>query len=244
MSETLATLEAAMRADADALRIIGQNIANAEVTAYRRQVPVQVAQFDQVVESVTRAQGAEAALAPQTATVLDPRLGTMRPTGEALHLAIEGSGFFALKSPDGTLFTRRGDLHVGADGVLMSASGHAVLGQGGSIHVGSAIPTIEADGSVRVGNDVIDQLQLAHFADTAQLQYLGNGLYASPDGVAAAQSGQSSVRQGALEASNVTPVTEMVQLMETMRHFEAAQRLVRGQDELLEKAISELGRIR
>ena len=32
--------------------------------------------------------------------------------------------------------------------------------------------------------------------------------------------------------------------METMRHFETAQRLVRGYDQMMEKAISELGRAR
>jgi flagellar basal-body rod protein FlgF len=243
MSETMAVLEAAMRADAEVLRIVGQNVANAEVTAYRRQVPVQAAHFDQLVEAAGHEQ-VQSNLPPQTGAVLDVRAGTLRQTGEPLHLAIEGSGFFELAAPGGPLFTRRGDLRVSADGMLTSASGHALLGGGGPIRVDTALPAIDADGTVHINGEAVDQLRIVHFADPAKLRYIGDGLYASSEDLPATQAGHSTVRQGALETSNVTPVAEMVQLMETMRHFEAAQRLVRGHDEMMQKAISELGRVR
>jgi flagellar basal-body rod protein FlgF len=235
MSDTIAALEAAMRADAEAVRIIGQNVANAEVTAYRRQVPVQSATFADLVTEGTVA----------TEPVIDRRAGTMKSTGEPLNVALEGDGFFVLQGADGrAIYTRRGDFRVSADGVLTAASGEPVQGSGGPIQIGSAIPGIEADGTVRIGADAIDQLQLLHFANESKLQYLGNGLYADTGEAKPTDDGYAVVRQGFLERSNVAPVTEMVQLMETMRHFEAAQRLVRGYDELLQKAISELGKAR
>ncbi len=235
MSDTIAVLEAAMRADADAVRMIGQNVANAEVTAYRRQVPVQSSSFADLVSEgqVT------------TEAVIDRRAGTLKTTGEPLNLALEGSGFFVLQADAGrAVYTRRGDFRVSADGLLTAASGEPVLGTSGPIQIGSAIPSIEADGTVRIGADAIDQLQVMHFGNEAKLQYLGDGLYADAGDAAATDAGYANVRQGFLETSNVAPVTEMVQLMETMRHFEAAQRLVRGYDELMEKAISELGKTR
>ena len=119
-----------------------------------------------------------------------------------------------------------------------------MLGTGGPIYVGTAIPAIDSDGTVRVGPDVVDQLQLMYFGDEAKLRYLGESLYADAGDAAATDNGYAAIRQGFLEGSNVTPVTEMVQLMETMRHFETAQRLVRGYDQMMEKAISELGRAR
>lgn len=235
MSDTLAALEAAMRADADAVRIIGQNVANAEVTAYRRQVPVQSATFADLVT--------EGAVA--TEPVVDRRAGTLKSTGQPLNLALEGNGYFVLQGADGrALYTRRGDFHVSGDGLLTAASGEPVVGSGGPIQLGSAIPGIETDGTVRIGADAIDQLQVMHFANESKLQYLGNGLYADPGQAIPTDEGYAVVRQGYLESSNVAPVTEMVQLMETMRHFEAAQRLVRGYDELMQKAISELGKAR
>jgi flagellar basal-body rod protein FlgF len=236
MSDTIALIEAAMRADADAVRVIGQNIANAEVTAYRRQVPVQVAEFDSIVDAAAQVGR------PSAEVAVDTRAGTLKTTGEALDLAIEGGGFFVLESAGGPVYTRRGDFHVAADGVLSAASGNAVLGAGGPIQLGDALPTIESDGSVRVGADVLDRLQVVQFADEAKLEYLGDGQYANPHALAVSEAGYAGVRQGFLETSNVQPVAEMVRLMETMRHFETAQRLVRGYDQMMEKAISELGR--
>jgi flagellar basal-body rod protein FlgF len=242
MSDTMAMIEASMRADAEALRVVGQNIANAEVTAYRRQIPVQVGAFDAVVGSAALEGPDEPASAPNTEVAVDVRSGTLEATGQPLDVAIEGGGFFVLQATAGPLFTRRGDFRVAADGTLTSASGHAVLGANGPIHVGAALPAIGADGTVRVGTEVVDQLQLQHFADESKLQYLGSGVYADPDEAAAATEGYSLIRQGFLETSNVVPVTEMVQLMETMRRFETAQRLARGYDQMIEKAISELGK--
>jgi flagellar basal-body rod protein FlgF len=232
MSDTIAMLEAAMRADADALRMIGQNVANAEVTAYRRQVPVQSTSFATQLDAIA------------SEPAVDRRAGTLKTTGEPLDLALEGNGYFALQAAGGRVYTRRGDFRISADGMLTAASGQPVLGTAGPIHVGTAIPAIDSDGTVRVGQDVIDQLQLTYFGDEGKLRYLGESLYADAGDAAASDNGYAAIRQGFLESSNVTPVTEMVQLMETMRHFETAQRLVRGYDQMMEKAISELGRAR
>ena len=75
----------------------------------------------------------------------------------------------------------------------------------------------------------------------SQLTPLGGDLYTAaqlPEGNDAAR-----VRQGFLEASNVESVQEMVRLIETMRHFESVQRFVRGYDDMMGKAISELGKV-
>lgn len=241
MSQTIAMIEAAMRADADALRAIGQNIASAEVTAYRRQIPLGAPQFAQLLDASSNADAAAAE--PRSNVAIDMRPGTLRSTGEPLDLALEGTGFFALQSSSGTLLTRRGDFHVSVDGVLTAASGEAVLGESGPIHIGSASPAVASDGTVRVGSDVVDRLNIVQVSDAASLQGLGNGLYLSKDDAVAAGEGFAAVRQGFLETSNVAPVGEMVQMMETLRHFEASQRFVRGYDEMLEKAISELGKV-
>ncbi|HEU4653033.1 MAG TPA: flagellar hook basal-body protein [Steroidobacteraceae bacterium] len=239
MSETIGLIEGAMRADADALRVIGQNIANSEVAAYRRQVAVSRSNFADEMQSATIGQLAQSL---DEKIVTDSTPGTLKSTGEPLNLALEGNGFFVLQGPKGEVLTRRGDFRISTDGMLVAASGETVMGQEGAIQVGSATPQIEADGSVRVGSDLIGQLRLANVADANSLQYLGNGLYAAPGDLQQIDPGATLVRQGFLEGSNVEPVGEMVALMETLRHFEGAQRFVRGYDQLMEKAISELGK--
>jgi flagellar basal-body rod protein FlgF len=235
MSGVMNVIESAMRADAEAARVIGQNIANAEVTAYRRQIPLAAASFASVLD-----QSNEAAAAPPR-VAMDFKPGALRSTGEPTHVALEGAGFFVLASGSGARLTRRGDFAVSSTGVLVSANGDAVLGGNGPIQVGSSVPTIDNDGTIKVGDQVIDRLRIVDVADPSRLQYLGDGTFlAAPEHFVDAAS--VSLLQGHLEAANVTPIGEMVQLMETVRHFEAAQRYARGYDEMLQKAISELGK--
>jgi flagellar basal-body rod protein FlgF len=236
MSEVISIIRNAMQSDAEAVRVIGQNIANAEVTAYQRQIPLSDASFPEALAASVELQDA-----PRVA--YDSQPGTLRSTGEPLHLALEGSGFLAIESPEGVRVTRRGDLRVSADGFLTSATGDLLLGSNGAIHVGAAVPAIDSAGTVRVANEVVDQLRLVLVEHPEQMRYLGNGVFDAPaneivDGATA------TVRQGHLETSNVTPVGEMVQLMEVVRHFEAGQKLARGYDEMMKDAISELGRVR
>jgi flagellar basal-body rod protein FlgG len=72
---------------------------------------------------------------------------------------------------------------------------------------------------------------------------VGNSSYVLTEGEQAIDSPAPTVRQGFLETSNVQTVNEMVQLMETLRRFEAGQHFVRGYDDMVDKAISTLGKI-
>jgi flagellar basal-body rod protein FlgF len=241
MSEVLQMISGAMQADVAALRAISQNIANAEVPAYRRQVPVMAREaigFEQLLTTATS--GAAPAADRWDAVATDQTPGILKSTGEALHVAIEGDGYFTLQSSQGTLLTRRGDFHVSGDGVLTAASGDPVLGRNGPIVIGTATPSIASDGTVSIGGEVRDQLGVVTVPDSRQLHYLGDALYALPEG-AGTPLDEPAVRQGFLEAGNVTPVQEMVRMMETLRHFESAQRFLLGYDQLQQRAISELG---
>lgn len=235
MTDTFNIVRAAMHADAEAVRVIGQNVANAQVTAYQRQIPVNEVSFSEALDQV-------ATTDTQTRIALDSQPGTLHNTGEPLHVALEGTGFFGLRTQDGIQLTRRGDFQVSADGVLTSASGKPVLGARGLIEVGMAAPTIGTDGTVRVGTEIVDQIRVFNVSDVATLKYVGDAEFMAPaDQLIDADT--AVIRQGYLETSNVTPVGEMVQLMETVRHFEASQRLARGYDDMLQKAISELGKV-
>ncbi|HYM34760.1 MAG TPA: flagellar hook basal-body protein [Steroidobacteraceae bacterium] len=253
MSSTLQTIGAAMRAEADALRLSSINIANADTPAYRRQVmasqPMQ-AQFDSVLNQATTGATLQPIVAATTTLGIDMRPGTLKSTQEPLNVALDGSGFFVVQgSNDGgdvgsLLLTRRGDLHVSADGVLVTSTGAPILGAKGPIVVGTSIPTISADGSVRIDNQIVDELRIANVADGSKLQPLGDGTYRAAAADATEGERVTSVRQGFLETSNVAQVNEVVQLMETMRRFESEQKVALAYDGMLDKAISALGKVR
>jgi flagellar basal body rod protein FlgG len=237
MSDSIAALSEAMRNDAETLRVIGQNVSNIDTVAYRREIAVNRATFDEA-----SAEARAELLSPAFETVVDQRTGTLKSSGEALHLALEGPGFFVVEMPDGAgeALTRRGDFRLDGEGRLVTQQGMPVLGQNGPVQL-AGTPQIAADGTVRVGEDVVAQLRVAQVSPDAALTPLGTDLYSAaqlPEGDSAAR-----VRQGFLEASNVDSVQEMIRLIETMRHFEGVQRFVRGYDDMMGKAISELGKV-
>lgn len=236
MSDAIASLSDALRNDAEALRVVSNNVANLETVAYRREIAVTHATFDQATDDARAALGR-----PLTVqSMIDQRPGTLKSTGEPLHLALEGPGFFVVDTPQGEALTRRGDFRLDSDGRLVTWDGHTVLGAQGAIQV-AGTPAIAPDGTVRVGGETVAQLRIAQVAADGQLTPLGADLYSATQLPDADQSAR--VRQGFLETSNVESVQEMVRLIETMRHFETVQRFVRGYDDMVGKAITELGKV-
>lgn len=236
MSDAIASLSDALRNDAETLRVIGQNVANLETVAYRREIAVTHATFEQAAEEARAGIGRPLSVQ----SMIDPRPGTLKSTGEPLHLALEGPGFFVVETPQGEALTRRGDFRLDSDGRLVTKDGLVVLGGQGAIHV-AGTPAIAPDGTVRVGGETVAQVRIAQVAADSQLTPIGGDLYTAaqlPDADMSAR-----VRQGFLETSNVESVQEMVRLIETMRHFETVQRFVRGYQDMVGKAITELGKV-
>ena len=236
MSDAIGALAEAMRNDSETLRVIGQNVSNMDTVAYRREIAVQRSTFDQATDEA-RAE----LVTPQFDTVIDQRPGTLKSSSNALHLALEGPGFFVVETPNGgEALTRRGDFRLDSEGKLVTQQGQAVLGDNGPVLL-TGSPLIAPDGAVRVDGEVVAQLRVAQVAPESQLTPLGADLFTGaqlPQADSAAR-----VRQGFLETSNVESVQEMVRLMETMRHFEGVQHFVRGYDDMMSKAISELGKV-
>ncbi len=253
MTTTIDMIAGAMQSQAEVLRVIGQNIANSQSVAYRREIPVSHATFEQIAAGPRGATGAadasgawagaaSSAGAP-TRGALDLTPGTLQSTASPLHLAIEGSGFFVVSTANGETLTRRGDFRLNGDGQLVTQAGDPVLGTSGPIVITGDQPTISPDGTVRVGTETMGQLRIVDVASGSALAPVGNSSYVLADGEQALESPSPLVRQGFLETSNVQTVNEMVQLMDTMRRFEAGQHFVRGYDDMIDKAISTLGKI-
>lgn len=155
--------------------------------------------------------------------VTDLSPGPLRQTGEALDLAIEGDGFFAVNTPQGVRYTRNGQFVASPDGILTTALGAQVLGPDGS--------------PVRIGADgTVNPRDVGVFA-VPNAQKAGDNLFT---GQAAGQAG-GSVRAGALEGSGADPARSMVDLISSFRSFEAGQRVIRTIDDTLEKAANRVG---
>lgn len=235
MADALSIIAASMAADQQRVATISHNLANATTPAFRRELSV-TRPFVDLLDST----GLQAPL-PQPRTQLDLRPGTLRATANALDVALEGEGWFEVLTPEGPAYTRRGDFQLDARGVLVSRQGHPVMGTSGEISLlGNGPVRIDDQGRIFEGERSAGQLRVVRFDDTAALVGQGEGLFRA-DAAAAQPLERAAVRQGHLENANVQTVAEMVRLIETMRRFEASQKLVQGIDDVLGRAIRTLG---
>lgn len=150
--------------------------------------------------------------------VTDLSAQPVRDTGEPLDLAITGEGFFSIQTPQGVRFTRNGSFTSNQAGQLVDQLGNAVLGRNGQ-------PVqVNADGTVTTANVGVALVPNARKA--------GDGYFTG------AQTGQApdEPRAGALEASSVDAARTMVDMMASMRAFEAGQKAISTIDTTLEKA--------
>jgi flagellar basal-body rod protein FlgG len=149
--------------------------------------------------------------------------GVMRTTGEPLDFAVEGEGFFAVRGANGTRYTRDGQFQASSKGTLVTASGDEVLGPDGQP------ARLAADGTVAASQIGVTRL------DAARRE--GDNLFTGTARGAAA----GTVRSGALEASAVDPISTMVDMLGSLRAFEAGQRVITTIDSTLAKATNQVG---
>jgi flagellar basal-body rod protein FlgG len=248
-------------AQAERMRIIANNLANVNTTAFQRDR----AEFATLAYQVVTAAGARSAGDNQYATGLNlgtgVRLtgtgritsqGSLNTTSNPLDLAIEGEGYFQIQRPDGsTGYSRAGNFHLSSEGKLVTTDGMPVMPEI-QIPDGASAITIGQDGTVSVTvtgqteAQEVGKLELARFVNPAGLQALGNNLYAETGASGTAQTGpanaegRGAIRQGALESSNVNVVQELVDMIETQRAYEVNSKMIQATDEMLRNANQQL----
>ena len=173
-------------------------------------------------------------------TPLDLSTGSIESTGNPLHAAVKGEGFFVVQTEAGERYTRNGAFELDAQGQLVTSDGHVVLGQAGPIVVGPEETgvAIAPDGAVTSSQGERGRLRIVQFANPQGLANEGANLFSSqeqPQPVADAR-----VEGGALERSNVNAVLEMSRLIEVNRSYTSVANMIGRMDELRRSAISRL----
>ena len=169
--------------------------------------------------------------------------GVIQRSGNPLDLAIEGEGFFRVKTPEGVRYTRNGNFRLTKEGVLVESNGFPVLSRNGEINLRGNQIAVEEDGSIKVDGADREKLALITFADLKELKKEGKTLFKLEGEQEEKEAEGARVLQGALEGSNVNAMEEMVQMIDSLRTFEACYKIVQVQDELNAKAVNELGRV-
>lgn len=170
--------------------------------------------------------------------------GSLSNSSNPLDLAFQGKGFFVIDTTSGERYTRNGEFTLNSEGFITTKEGYMVQGQNGPIQVSGRDININEKGQVFVDGNEIDTLRMVDFNDYKLLQKEGDGLFMDASGDAGNMlASEGLIQQGFLEGSNVNSVKSMVEMITMLRSYEANQRVIRTHDELLGKAVNEVGRV-
>lgn len=228
------------------LEVLSNNVANINTIGYKGEktifrIPTETR--TQVIETTTGKIQALSPHAPPFSTAIDFSQGALRQTGNPLDVAINGSGFFSIRTPEGVQYTRQGSFTLDAEGVLITPDGYPVLGNGGEITLEEGRVEIDIQGRVSVDGDEVGQLQITDFPNNNSLKKAGNGRWISEDAsVQGQRPPNTTLSQGNLEAANVNPIQAMTEMIETSRAFEAYQKVIQSADEATSKSINDVGK--
>ena len=220
---------------------IANNLANLNTTGFKADRPAFATVYERQLYRVqgTRSQpiGALSAGAILRELYTDLQQGALTTTGNPLDVAIDGAGFFAVQTPQGVRYTRNGAFQRNAGGILTTHAGDPVLGEG------NQPIRVPPNATVHIGED---GAVLANGTRVGRLLIVQGNLTKAPDGdfVGAAQPiANPRVVAGALEASNVNMVREMVTMIELIRAYETHQKIIQAHDDTLQRAINELPKV-
>lgn len=243
------------------MRVIANNLANVNTTAFQRErAEFQTLSYQTLVAPGAASSGDNRYAiglslgtgVQMTGTARVTTAGSLNSTDNPYDLAIQGDGYFQIQRPDGTTaYSRAGNFQVSPEGQLVTGDGYPVMPDI-RIPEGASAITISADGKVSAtvaGESEateVGQIELARFVNPAGLLPLGDNLYQStqasgePQVGAAGQEGRGIIRQGMLEGSNVNVVQELVDMIETQRAYEVNSKMVSATDEMLRNANQQL----
>ena len=231
--------QGALRREMD---VIAHNIANMNTSAFKG---VKLMFVEHLVKSAndTSLMPTKLAFTRDVAEYKDLSEGQIRETGDPLHAAIRGDGYFVIQLPNGTQrYTRDGNFTMDPTGQLVTQSGNPVLTTAGAPVFFSPQDTkitFAADGTISTNNGQLGKLQVVRFSDEQALRHEAGGLMstdATPQQVA-----RPHIIQGALESSNVQPVLEMSHMIEVQRAYEGVKAFIDAEDQRQRKMIEQLG---
>ena len=261
MDPALWAAKTGLEAQQTRMAVTANNLANVNTTGFKRGR----AAFEDLLYQNVRQVGADAAQDTQlpsgltvgtgvrvVATEKMYTQGSLQITNNAFDVAINGRGFFQIALPDGTnAYTRDGNFKVNAQGELVTAGGYR-LQPAVSVPDGAQSVTIGSDGAVTVqiagqpAPSQVGSLQIVDFINPAGLQARGENLLLESAASGAPQAGTpglnglGTLQQGALEASNVNVVEELVAMIETQRAYEMNSKAISTTDKMLETLTTRL----
>ncbi len=264
MIRGLYTGASGMRAQEHRLDALSNNLANVDLNGYKRDTSVHKAFPELMIrrfedDGVFRFPLGSVDTAPmvgklgtgveynESYTVFEQ--GSLKVTENPFDLALEDAGFFTVETPQGVRYTRNGSFWLGKEQILETKDGFPVMGENGIVRITKDHVKIDKLGRVwqqetlESDPELVDTLKVVDFPRTRFLKKQGNSFWIETENSGSARDLEGTKRpgvlQGFLEGSNVNPVTEMVNMIEVNRAYEANQKVITTHDSLMNRLINQ-----
>jgi len=236
--------------------VIGNNLANATTSGFKSETATLQSFPEMLLQRLDKHQATP--VGPFSAGVMVDAIhtqfasGPLAATGRMTDLAlVDAAGatpaFFTVQAGADLAYTRCGAFKIDADGFLVTAEGYPLQGDYGSVYVGSGHFKVDQSGQVLVNDQVVDRLWLASFDAAAlnQLRRQGDNVFiAPPEAAPQPAAAGTQVKQGWVEQANVDVTREIVDMLAVLRAYEANQKAIQAEDQLLGKSVNEVGSLK
>jgi len=269
MTRGLYTSASGLIAEFSRMEVISNNLANVETRSFKKDIPIfkdylKEAAFSTEPSDISYSPGMDKSiqraanrLTKVSNVTTDWSVGPLRKTNDTSDIALGGSGFFKVLTPDGVRYTRGGYTSIDGDKNLIDTNRNYYLGSNDgkiSLQAASTFSSnirLTQDGSILLGKGTsAGKIKVVDFKKPYQLIKKGKGYYVLQDQKPGARdprekASKTSVLQGYMEISNVNVVKEMVNMIDSMRTFESYQKMIQSvMTDTTQKAVNDLGRVR
>jgi flagellar basal-body rod protein FlgF len=221
--------------------VIANNIANASTPGYEATHLASAAWLDRMRNVSAPPGGSTLAYTEARGTWRNDQPGPVHQTGNPLDLALPTGGYFTVQTPNGPRLTRDGRFNLMPNGTIANAAGDSLLDTGGqpiTIPAQSGPLTISGDGTISTPKGIIGQIGVAGVSDPQSLTAEGSNLF-NP-AVPPIPDPNPNIVQGALEGSNVQPITEITHMIAASRNFEMLAQFLASEKSRSQATISQL----
>ncbi len=210
------------------MNVVSNNVANMNTTGFKQEGTI----FSTFVSQTFNAKdiGNDPVYFTQDlATYTDFLEGALVETGNTFDVALQGDGFFAIETDNGTSYTRKGNFTLDRNGMIVTTDGYPVLSQNNEpifIAPTEKEVLITEDGSVSTENGIIGRLNVVKFADNSKLVKRADTMFDNVEGNQQSAADNVRVVQRSLEKSNVNAVEEMTKLIQLQRAYDFVQQMI------------------
>lgn len=238
--------------------VLTNNLANADTNGYKKEGAT-AQSFDSILAYKIKDNSEGYRLAKRTGVhnpgvkigegYTDFSQGPLKTTENPYDLALTDKGFFAVEFTDkqgetSVKYTRDGNFTLNESGELVTQDGDRVLGTNGQpVKIDPLKDTqINVQGQIIQDGKVAATIQVTDFEDYNYLKRYGENYFEPIDG-ATEKDTIAKVYAGYLETSNISVVTEMVNMITVSRAYETNQKVITTYDGTLDIAANQLGKV-